>query len=122
MALIRQFTEAYGPLILVLGAGDPSGAPRRSCRLPRRILLCVCCRVSTLARLRSPMPSPTPTPTRAEDLHNFDAASFRLLSAAIGDEPLRRAVLFIVTFRCRCWRHVWLRGFKAWESGARAAV
>lgn len=41
-----------------------------------------------------PLPS---TPT--EDLHHFDTPSWRLLSAVIGDEGLRRSVLFVITYR-----------------------
>jgi hypothetical protein len=36
---------------------------------------------------------------RAEDLHHFDGASWRLLTAAVSDESLRSCVLYIATYR-----------------------
>lgn len=109
VAITRQFTEAYGPLILVLGAPPGGrGAAGSTATAPATGFSCCCCcvhvsRVHTPARhIRSVAPCcASLLPNRpTEDLHNFDAASFRLLSAAIGDEPLRRAVMFVVTYRC----------------------
>lgn len=48
------------------------------------------------------LPSPLFLPhcvSDAEDLHHFDTASWRLMTAATGDQGLRRSVLFILTYR-----------------------